>query len=131
MAAASIGEVHEAVTREGHTQVVVKVQYPGVIDSIDSDLNNILILLTASRILPKGLFLDKSIANARTELKRECDNIREAQNLGRFRELLMDDQVYTVPKGRHKVSGQHVITMEKMKGTEIAKGDWDQDTRNW
>ncbi|GMM38516.1 protein kinase [Saccharomycopsis crataegensis] len=131
MAAASIGEVHEAVTREGHTQVVVKVQYPGVIDSIDSDLNNILILLTASRILPKGLFLDKSIANARTELKWECDYIREAQNLVRFRELLMDDPVFTVPKVFHNLSGQHVLTMEKMKGTEIAKGDWDQDTRNW
>lgn len=131
MAAASIGQVHDAVTREGHTQVVVKVQYPGVVDSIDSDLNNILLLLTASRMLPKGLFLDKSIANARTELKWECDYIREAQNIVRFRELLQNDPVFRVPKVFHNLSGGHVLTMEKMKGTEIVKGNWDQDTKNW
>lgn len=131
MAAASIGQVHEAVTREGHTQVVVKVQYPGVADSIDSDLNNILLLLTASSLLPKGLFLEKSIANARIELKWECDYLREAQNIVRFGELLRNDAVFSVPKVFHNLSGPHVLTMEKMKGVEIAKGNWDQETKNW
>lgn len=129
-AAASIGQVHDAVT-EDLTPVVVKVQYPGVLDSIDSDLNNLLLLLTALSILPKGLFLDKSIANARVELKWECDYIREAQNLIRFRELLKDDDVFEVPKVLHQMCGEHVLTMEKMRGTEIVKGDWSQETKDW
>lgn len=129
-AAASIGQVHDAVT-EDLTPVVVKVQYPGVVDSIDLDLNNLLLLLTASSMLPAGLFLDKTIANARVELKWECDYIREAQNLIRFRDLLKDDPVFTVPRVLHQMCGEHVLTMEKMEGTEIVKGNWDQETKNW
>lgn len=129
-AAASIGQVHNAVT-EDLTPVVVKVQYPGVAKSIDSDLNNLLLLLTASSMLPAGLFLDKTIANARLELKWECDYLREAQNLVRFRELLKDDSAFEVPRVLHKMSGAHVLTMEKMRGTEIVKGNWDQETKDW
>ncbi|CUM67838.1 uncharacterized protein PRCAT00005546001 [Priceomyces carsonii] len=130
VAAASIGQVHNAVT-EDLTPVVVKVQYPGVATSIDSDLNNLLMLLTASSILPAGLFLDKTIANARTELKWECDYIREAQNLIRFRDILKDDDVFEVPRVFHRLCGEHVLTMERMRGIEIVKGNWDQKTKDW
>ncbi|CAN3376022.1 hypothetical protein DIURU_003203 [Diutina rugosa] len=129
IAAASIGQVHTAVTKD-LTPVVVKVQYPGVVESIDSDLNNLLMLLTASSMLPKGLFLDKTIANARVELKWECDYIREAQNLIRFRDMVKDDPALAVPKVFHNLCGEHVLTMERMRGTEVAKGNWDQATRN-
>ncbi|EAZ63761.1 mitochondrial chaperone [Scheffersomyces stipitis CBS 6054] len=130
VAAASIGQVHNAVT-EDLTPVVVKVQYPGVVDSIDSDLNNLLMLLTASSLLPPGLFLDKTIANARTELKWECDYIREAQSLIRFRDILKDDDVFEVPRVFHNLCGEHVLTMERMRGIEIVKGNWDQATNDW
>lgn len=131
IAAASIGQVHGAVLIEDHSAVAVKVQYPGVADSIDSDLNNISLLLTASRWLPEGLFLDKTIANARTELKWECDYLREAQAMERFAELLKDEPDYAVPKVVHHASTQRVLTMERMWGTQITKGDWDQETKNW
>ncbi|ODV88300.1 hypothetical protein CANARDRAFT_26452 [[Candida] arabinofermentans NRRL YB-2248] len=131
IAAASIGQVHKAVTKEGLEEVVVKVQYPGVADSIDSDLDNILTLLTASRMLPPGLFLDKSVANARVELKWECDYLREAHNLAVFGDLLKDDPVFKVPKAFHNLSDEHILTMQFMKGTEIVKGNWDQETKNF
>ncbi|AMD21287.1 HER008Wp [Eremothecium sinecaudum] len=120
IAAASIGQVHNAILSDG-TECVVKVQYPGVRDSIDSDLNNILMLLTATSLLPKGLFLDKTIANARTELKWECDYIREAECLKHFRELLQDDPVFVVPRVIEELTTQNVLTMTKMKGIEIVK----------
>ncbi|KAG7879852.1 hypothetical protein KL905_001345 [Ogataea polymorpha] len=131
IAAASIGQVHQAITKDTHERVVVKVQYPGVADSIDSDLDNILTLLTASRLLPPGLFLDKSVANARVELKWECDYLREAQNIARFGDLLKDDPVFVVPKVYHELSDEHVLTMEEMRGTEIMKKEWPQKTKNW
>lgn len=130
IAAASIGQVHDAVTKD-LSKVVVKVQYPGVANSIDSDLNNILMLLTASSLLPPGLFLDKTIANARTELKWECDYIREAQNLIRFEDLVKDYPEFKVPKVYHNLCSENVLTMEKLEGIEVVKGDWDQDTRNY
>jgi aarF domain-containing kinase len=131
IAAASIGQVHRAVLLNNYHQVAVKIQYPGVANSIDSDMNNLLLLLTASKFLPEGLFLDKTIENARTELKWECDYLREAQNMETFRDLLKDDPVFVVPKVYHSASTERVLTMEYMKGKEITKHQWDQNTNNW
>lgn len=132
MAAASIGQVHDAKLPNGDA-CVVKVQYPGVKDSIDSDLNNLLMLLTASRLLPKGLFLDKTVANARTELKWECDYLREAGALKHFATLLKNDPVFEVPRVYDDLSTANIITMEKMEGVEIMKlsKDTPQKTRDF
>ncbi|QPG76646.1 hypothetical protein FOA43_004038 [Brettanomyces nanus] len=131
IAAASIGQVHRAVTKEGLEEVVLKVQYPGVADSIDSDLDTILMLMTVSRMLPSGMFLDKSVANARVELKWECDYLREARNIERFADLLKDDDCFAVPKVYHEISDEHVLTMQMMNGVEVSKGNFSQETKNW
>lgn len=120
IAAASIGQVHNAVLTTGE-KVVVKIQYPGVKDSIDSDLNNLLMLLAASRLLPRGLFLDKTVANARTELKWECDYVRESQALQRFEKLLKDDAIFVIPHVHPELTTTNIITMTRMEGTEIMK----------
>ncbi|PVI03462.1 ubiquinone biosynthesis protein coq-8 [Periconia macrospinosa] len=133
IAAASIGQVHRAVLKSTKETVAVKVQYPGVANSIDSDLNNLSILLTASRLLPKGLFLDKTIANARTELGWECDYLREAEWQTRFREALADDtDAFVVPKVFPEASGREVLTAEFVTGTGVAKlPSLSQEKRDW
>ena len=133
LAAASIGQVHKATLMSNGAPVAVKVQYPGVADSIDSDLNNLAILLTASRLLPKGLFLDKTIANARTELAWECDYIREAECGRRFEELLVDEKdVFVVPKVYPEASGKQVLTMEFMDGIGVTRvQSFTQEQRDW
>ncbi len=66
-AAASIGQVHGAVLAASVSptgkdeQVAVKVQFPNIANSIESDLGYLNILLTAGKLLPKGLFLDSTI----------------------------------------------------------------------
>lgn len=133
LAAASIGQVHSAVLKSNGERVAVKVQYPGVADSIDSDLSNLTLLLTASRLLPKGLFLDKTIENARTELGWECDYIREAECGRRFQELLADEpDVFTVPKVYAEASGKQVITMEFMDGIGVTRiQSFTQEQKDW
>ncbi|KAL8734894.1 MAG: hypothetical protein Q9166_001246 [cf. Caloplaca sp. 2 TL-2023] len=133
IAAASIGQVHSATMKSNGTRVAVKVQYPGVADSIDSDLNNLSILLTASRLLPKGLYLDKTIANARTELAWECDYIREAKCGRRFRKLLQDEQsTFVVPSIIDEASGPHVLTAEMMDGIGVTKAkNFTQEQKDW
>jgi aarF domain-containing kinase len=133
IAAASIGQVHKAVLKSTGQPVAVKVQYPGVANSIDSDLSNLSILLTASRILPRGLFLDKTIANARTELGWECNYTREAECQTRFRALVADDtSVFTVPKVFPEASGPTVLTAELMTGVGVAKlKNLTQQQRDW
>jgi aarF domain-containing kinase len=133
IAAASIGQVHSATLKSTGERVAVKVQYPGVASSIDSDLSNLAILLTASKVLPKGLFLDKTIANARTELAWECDYIREAECGKRFQELLADEKdVFLVPRVIPEASGKQVITMEFMDGVGVTKlQGLTQEQKNW
>jgi aarF domain-containing kinase len=132
MAAASIGQVHGGVLKDGR-KVAVKVQYPGVADSISSDLNNISLLLNASRLLPKGLYLDKTIANARTELAWECDYVREADAARRFHKLLSDEQdIFTVPQIIDEASGKQVLTMERMEGVAVTKvQNFTQEQKDW
>ncbi|KAL5594780.1 hypothetical protein BROUX41_001694 [Berkeleyomyces rouxiae] len=135
IAAASIGQVHRAVLKDG-SKVAVKIQFPGVADSINSDLDNLSMLLTATKLLPKGLYLDKTIANARLELGWECDYEREAQCAIRYRELLgneaQDGDVFIVPKVHLHASGKQVLTMDWMGGTAVTRIKYfTQDQRDW
>ncbi|CCG82040.1 putative Molecular chaperone [Taphrina deformans PYCC 5710] len=131
IAAASIGQVHKARLPDGR-RVAVKVQYPGVANSISSDLRNLGLLLTASRLLPKGLYLDKTIENARTELGWECDYIREAENTRKFHELVGDDKSFTIPRVIDECSGKQVLTTEFLDGVGIAKSQtYSQELRDF
>ena len=132
-AAASIGQVHKATLASNGRDVAVKVQYPGVRNSIDSDLNNLTLLLTASKLLPKGLYLDKTIANARVELGWECDYEREAKACMRFAELLKEENdIFAVPEIYAEASGPGVLTAEFMTGTAVTKmKDLNQSDRDW
>ena len=122
IAAASIGQVHKARLQASGNEVAVKIQYPGVASSIDSDLSNLSILLTASKLLPKGLYLDKTIANARTELAWECDYTREAEMGNRFRTLLADEtSTFTVPAVIKEASGPQVLTADFCAGIGVTK----------
>ena len=61
-AAASIGQVHRARLATGEV-VAIKVQYPGVSESINSDIDNLWTLLTLSNMVPKGFFFDRMLSN--------------------------------------------------------------------
>jgi aarF domain-containing kinase len=67
-AAASIGQVHSGILAAEFSStgkpepVAIKIQFPNIVNSISSDLGYIKVLLTAGRLLPKGLFLDKTIS---------------------------------------------------------------------
>jgi hypothetical protein len=56
----SFNQVHRAVLKDG-SDAVMKIQYPGVADSIESDLENVRLLLTYTNLIPKGLFLDRAM----------------------------------------------------------------------
>ncbi|RTE69547.1 hypothetical protein BHE90_016069 [Fusarium euwallaceae] len=132
IAAASIGQVHKAVLKNGN-RVAVKIQFPGVADSINSDLDNLSILLTATKLLPKGLYLNKTIDNARLELGWECDYEREAKCAQRYQELLSSEQdVFLVPGVYPEASGKQVLTMDFMDGIGVTRiTSFTQEQRDW
>ncbi|KAH8888752.1 ABC1-domain-containing protein [Thozetella sp. PMI_491] len=133
IAAASIGQVHRATLKSNGAKVAVKIQFPGVADSINSDLDNLGILLAATSLLPKGLYLNKTIENARTELAWECDYAREAESAERYRELLTDENdVFQVPRIYPEASGKQVLTMEFMEGVGVTRvKSFTQEQRDW
>lgn len=133
IAAASIGQVHRAVLKDGAKRVAVKIQFPGVADSINSDLDNLSILLTATKLLPKGLYLNKTIDNARRELGWECDYEREANCLKRYREHLAgEEDTFVVPGVYPQASGKQVLTMDFMDGIGVTRvGSFSQEQRDW
>merc|ERR1711871_83944 len=132
----SIGQVHRAVLRDGkNTPVVVKVQYPGVADSISSDLNNLKLLVSATNLLPPGLYIDEIIRVARIELSEECDYINESENQTKYRSLLSMDKTLSerayVPKVFTDLSTSQVLCSEFVKGMPIDKAaSLSQGTRN-
>ena len=108
-AAASIGQVHYAEML-GCSRVSVKVQYPGVAKSIDSDIRNVLSLVSMFAMLPKGLLLDKITAHMKVELAEECDYVREAGCGRRMREVLAGYPEYYVPVVFPELSSDQVLT---------------------
>ncbi|KAF9919454.1 hypothetical protein FBU30_011015 [Linnemannia zychae] len=121
IAAASIGQVHRAIHRATGMPVAVKVQYPGVADSIDSDLANIKTLVLMSSLLPRGMYLDNTIKVAQRELAWETDYLREAECIEEFGKLLKDDPDFAVPRLVREASGPMVLTMEWMQGESMMK----------
>uniref|UniRef100_A0A0E0MVG6 ABC1 atypical kinase-like domain-containing protein n=1 Tax=Oryza rufipogon TaxID=4529 RepID=A0A0E0MVG6_ORYRU len=131
LAAASIGQVHRAVLKDG-SDVVMKIQYPGVADSIESDIENVRLLLSYTNLIPKGLFLDRAMKVAKLELARECDYVLEATNQKRYKELLSDSEGYYVPKVIDELSSKKVLMSEFVPGFPIDKvAMLDQETRNY
>ncbi|KAJ3174277.1 hypothetical protein HDU88_000245 [Geranomyces variabilis] len=121
IAAASIGQVHRATTLDGR-EVAVKVQYPGVAGSIDSDLANLRALILFSKFLPKGLYLDNTIRVARIELARECDYIHEAEAARRFARLLGDNTPgVSVPAIIDELSTERVLVSDYVPGEPLGQ----------
>nr|XP_046149427.1 atypical kinase COQ8B, mitochondrial-like [Oncorhynchus gorbuscha] len=129
-AAASIGQVHHGMLQDGR-EVAMKIQYPGVAESIHSDINNLMSVLKMSLVLPEGLFADSSLEVLQRELAWECDYKREAESAKHFKSLLADDPFFHVPFVVDELSGRRVLAMELVSGVPLDSCvDLDQETRN-
>ncbi|KAG9037654.1 hypothetical protein FS837_001407 [Tulasnella sp. UAMH 9824] len=156
MASASIGQVHKATlspsslfyphnatgssSTASSLPLAVKVQFPGVENSIVSDIRTISLLLSGTTsLLPKGVFLDKTIEVFKQELADECNYVREAESAVRFAEELRGDDRFKVPaivglnasdKGK-SMTTKNVLVMERMAGTPLgAAVKWEQEVRD-
>lgn len=130
-AAASIGQVHRGTlvspaSASDITKVAVKVQYPGVADSIESDLSNLSMLVKATGVAPPGLFLDNVVRVGREELKMECDYRRELESQRRFHALIASDPSlvadrFVVPQVIEDLSTERILVTELVHGGTIDK----------
>ena len=118
IAAASIGQVHRAILPDGRV-IAVKVQYPGVADSIDADVDNVSTLLRISGLLPASLDIAPLLAEAKRQLHEEADYVREAEQMHRYGALLAGTDDFIVPSGLPELSGKRVLAMDFIHGEPI------------
>ncbi|XP_057716104.1 atypical kinase COQ8A, mitochondrial [Corythoichthys intestinalis] len=129
-AAASIGQVHLARLKDGRS-VAMKVQYPGVSKSIESDVNNIMTALSLSKALPEGLFPEHLMEVMSRELALECDYVKEAKCCKKFQELLKEHPFFYVPDVIDELSGRHVLTTTLVSGFPLDRAaNLPQELRN-
>ena len=117
-AAASIGQVHRAVTRDGH-DLAIKVQYPGVRASIDSDADNIATLLRLPGLLPRGMDIGPLLAEAKRQLHAEADYAAEARSLARFGALLEGSETFALPALHADLCAPQVLAMRFMDSAPL------------
>ena len=122
LAAASIGQVHRATTLDGD-EIVLKIQYPGVAQSIDSDVDNIASLLKLSNLLPKHMDISELLADAKKQLHEEADYLREAEYLASFHDTLKDQPAFKIPKPYPELSTDKILAMEYVEGEDIESVD--------
>jgi predicted unusual protein kinase regulating ubiquinone biosynthesis (AarF/ABC1/UbiB family) len=118
IAAASIGQVHRATTKDGR-QLAVKVQYPGIRQSIDSDVDNVGTLLRVSGLLPAHLNVAPLLEEAKKQLHEEADYLREARCQQQFGALLGNDAALRVPTVHADWTTDNVLAMDYVECAPI------------
>lgn len=136
IAAASIGQVHRALTHDGR-RVAVKVQYPGVAQAIRDDLANTELLATFLKLgmslTPRGMRTDQRSAAAEVaeRIAEEVDYRHEARSITRFAHLYRDHPFIRIPDVEPELSTARVLTMTFIDGIDWAQArSADQELRD-
>ncbi|SKA02731.1 ABC1 kinase family protein [Photobacterium toruni] len=130
IAAASIGQVHKATTQDGRL-LALKIQYPGINKSIDSDVNNVATLLNISGLVPKQVDVSELLSEAKKQLHAEADYLLEAQYVKKYQQLLATDSRYVLPNIAEDLTTEHILAMTFVGGVDVDQlVDQPQTVRN-
>jgi len=112
-AAASLGQVHKAT--KNHTPLAVKVQYPGIKKSIESDMS---LIHFGLKRFAKGQNVDHIISEIEERLYEEIDYTLEAENCDFFRKNLNNERII-IPEVFHTLSTEKVLTTSLLVGLDF------------
>jgi predicted unusual protein kinase regulating ubiquinone biosynthesis (AarF/ABC1/UbiB family) len=130
IAAASIGQVHRAITKDG-LAVAVKVQYPGIAEMMAADLDNVSLLRRMLRVTAPSQDVDGLIAELRDRVLEELDYRREAANQQALHKYFAGHPTISVPSIVPDLSSRRVVTSELVTGARFADVvGWSQEERN-
>ena len=130
IAAASIGQVHRAMTADGQA-VAVKVQYPGIAETISADLGNVALLRSLLKAAAPGQDVTGLIEELRERIKEELDYEREAASQAKFAEFYDGHPTIRVPKIIDGLCTKRVITSELATGARFAEMlTWPQEEKD-
>lgn len=119
LAAASLGQVHRATLRSTGEALCIKVQYPGVEDTIDADFGAVMRLLKLSRLLQSTRSAEDWFSDIRELLHKEVDYEQERRDMDFVREALRGDARFVVPRSFPELSTRRVLTMSFEPGVSV------------
>jgi predicted unusual protein kinase regulating ubiquinone biosynthesis (AarF/ABC1/UbiB family) len=137
-AAASLGQVHRAELADG-AAVAVKIQYPGIADTVHQDLRNVRALVKALTTVVRDVMRqdfdrEEVVRELEVRLAEELDYEREARNVERFRRLFASDRDVVVPRVYPALSTKRVLTLELLEGyplQDVMAPGVDEDLKRW
>ena len=118
IAAASIGQVHRVFTEDGR-DLALKIQYPGVAKSINSDVDNMAMLMRLINLLPVEIDIAGIVKETKRQLHQEADYIVEAQYLRAYRALVKDEPRFVVPKVHDDMTTTRILAMDYVEGVAL------------
>ena len=119
LGSASLAQVHRAVRKSDGLEIVLKVQYPGVAEAIDSDMALFRNMLKLTRMVPQTREFDEWFEEVRSMMHREVDYHMEADTTRRFGERLKNDSRYIVPQVIDEYCTDRVLCMTFERGVPI------------
>lgn len=130
IAAASIGQVHRAITADGQA-VAVKVQYPGVAQTMAADLGNVALIRSLLKMAVPSQDVTALIEELRERIGEELDYEREAENQRRFAAYFDGHPTARVPKIIDELSTARVMTSELATGARFTEMlQWPQEEKD-
>jgi predicted unusual protein kinase regulating ubiquinone biosynthesis (AarF/ABC1/UbiB family) len=130
IAAASIGQVHRAITTDGRA-VAVKVQYPGIAETIAADLGNVTLLRSMLRMAVPHQDVNELIEELTMRIGEELDYVREADSQRQFAAYFDGHPTITVPRIIDELSTARVITSELSTGARYSEMlGWSQEEKD-
>ena len=118
MAAASIGQVHFGQRKDGR-HLAIKIQYPGVRRSIESDVDNVASLLRVSGLLPSSLDIQPLLDDTKRQLHDEADYRREGACMMQFASLLEDSDEFMLPEMHDDLTTENILAMTRLDGVAL------------
>jgi predicted unusual protein kinase regulating ubiquinone biosynthesis (AarF/ABC1/UbiB family) len=130
IAAASIGQVHRAITLDGRA-VAVKVQYPGIAETIEADLGNVALLRRMLKISAPSQDVDGLLAELRERITEELDYRAEARNQQLFARYYAGHPTIHIPEIIEELSTRRLVTSDLADGARFAElASWSQAERD-
>ncbi|MEO7556168.1 MAG: AarF/ABC1/UbiB kinase family protein [Acidimicrobiales bacterium] len=118
IAAASIGQVHRALTKDNRA-VAVKVQYPGIAEAIRSDLANADLVFGGIAMLFPGMDPKPIVEEIKARVVEELDYLLEADNQRLFVDYYHDHPFIHIPAVIDELSTARVLTSELATGARL------------
>lgn len=119
LGAASLAQVHRARRRSDGRELVLKIQYPGVAEAIDSDLALVTHMLRLTRAVPQTRDFDEWVDEVRHMMHREVNYPLEAETTRHFRDYLKGDDRFIVPQIFPEYCTERLLVMSYEHGVPV------------